>query len=575
MKVACEKGGVRKDDPQCPLWEHRLSKLHNTMPTGIEEAIGLGIGVAGILAGFAGAVDGYRLLYEIFSKDNGLRALAADWHVENVRFKTWGERFRVDEGVDCLLHAESQLVRGAIAMVIAEILTLQLDITPKLEKYGIADLQAPTKVKPSEESFQSSSKWIERLRQQRANIKQVRTFVWAVQDKDKLQEIVNQLARRNDQLWKLVKSCPADRIRRSTALLEDQEDEIARSAALNEASARPDSLLAVGLHLKQIREADTTPSGLQAPRLTGQLIMVKDNQATEASCLALGIYTAENGEEREIFVEWKDVEASGIVKDMIIERIRALGALLSTRNAVEFRRPTCLGTFEDKKYQERTRRSRIGLVYQLPPKAVGLPVSLSSLLLYGKKNSFRPPLGQRFMLAFRLAAAISLFHASDWLHKAFRSDKILFATADDITEPLIAGFQYSRPVGDASLEGSLTGRPETDLYYHPSVNAGWTKIFDIYSLGVVLWEIAFWRPIFDEHIGGKNPRQVMNLLREELRGDSGKTWDGLVGEVYMNVVRRCLNCDFGVETGNDKWESKLLGKRFFDKVVKELERCAA
>ena len=117
------------------------------------EVAGLALGAVSLLAGFAGAVDGYRLLSDVFAKDNGLRSLVADWHVEKARFKRWGEHFRTDDGRDCLLHSEPELVRGAIGRVMAEIITLQQQTIPKLKKYGIVDLAVPTVVGPSDASF--------------------------------------------------------------------------------------------------------------------------------------------------------------------------------------------------------------------------------------------------------------------------------------------------------------------------------------------------------------------------------------------------------------------------------------
>ncbi|CAM1508847.1 Fc.00g025860.m01.CDS01 [Cosmosporella sp. VM-42] len=543
------------------------------------EVAGLAIGAVSLLAGFAGAVDGYRLLCDVFAKDNGLRSLAADWHVEKVRFKRWGEHFRTDAGSDCLLHLESELVRGAIGRVMAEIMTLQQQTIPKLKKYDIADLPVPKVVGPSDEAFKESSNWVKKIQDQRNKIKQVKRVSWAIQDKDELQGVVNELKKRNDQLWSLVQASEADRVRSSTAMLQSikshQENEISLLAIQQQITANPDSLLAISFHLKELQDADPSKIANQATRLTANEITAMGSQTT-ASSLALGFYSPRNGLPRDAFMEWKGVEATNPAKNQIIQRIQALGALLSLRNTAEFRRPTCIGIFDDQIYEERTKGNRrIAFVYELPSKTDSLPISLSYLLTTAKKTKHRPPLGQRFLLAYRLATAISLFHASDWIHKALRADNVLFAAPDDVASPLIAGFQYSRPVGDASLEMRPTGNPETDFYYHPNVISGWTKLMDIYSLGILLWEIANWRPAFEERFRRMNTKQVASCLLDELQGEDGMMWDGLVGDVYMNVVRRCLKGDFGVVSGIGEQEAKVLGTKFFLKVVKELERCKA
>ncbi|KAK4466534.1 prion-inhibition propagation domain-containing protein [Cladorrhinum samala] len=498
-----------------------------------------------------------------------------------VRFKRWGEHYRVDSGRQSLLHTESALVRGAIGSVIADILAVQQETQPVLERYGIRGLQVPALRRPSDETFEEGSKWVETLRRKRNEIKQVHTVRWAVRDKDQLQNIVAKLGRRNDQLWNLVRASEADSVRHCTALLESiktsQDNGISILGIERQISANPDSLLALSFRLKELQSSsDLAKTARQVPRLAAKQVTVIGS-ADAAAGLAPGTYSpAGGGMPRDIFVEWKAVDASNPARDKIVERIHALGALLFHSNAVEFRVPTFIGTFDDAAFAERTRGDRrIALVYELPPSTDGLPVSLAALLSDAAATKRRPPLGQRFLLAYRLASALSLFHATNWLHKAIRADNILFASADDVTAPLIAGFQYSRPARDTSLEMRPPGNPEADLYYHPNAHAGWTKLMDIYSLGIVLWEIANWRPAFEERFREMNAEQVSSYLAHELEGERGRVWDGLVGKVYMDVVRRCLKGDFGLRSGADEQEARVLGTKFFLRVIKELEYCKA
>lgn len=119
-----EEGHVKGSTTILPIITHRK------IPTGIEETVGLALSGVSLLAGFAGTVDGYNLIRDIFATDNSLRSLAADWHVEIVRFKRWGEHFRIDAGSKSLLHTKSALIRGAISNVIADILALQQQTQP-------------------------------------------------------------------------------------------------------------------------------------------------------------------------------------------------------------------------------------------------------------------------------------------------------------------------------------------------------------------------------------------------------------------------------------------------------------
>lgn len=89
------------------------------------------------------------------------------------------------------------------------------------------------------------------------------------------------------------------------------------------------------------------------------------------------------------------------------------------------------------------------------------------------------------------------------VHKSFRSDNILFfppstsALNDSATLnldcPWILGFESSRPEDDFT-DGRADSSPSRNIYRHPdrqmSPQKPFSKIHDIYALGVVLLEIG-------------------------------------------------------------------------------------
>ena len=77
-----------------------------TMPI---DPLGTAIGIAGLLATFKGAVDGYLLLESFFAKDNGLRDLATRFHVERKELEEWRHQFNLqdEDPQACLLHYET------------------------------------------------------------------------------------------------------------------------------------------------------------------------------------------------------------------------------------------------------------------------------------------------------------------------------------------------------------------------------------------------------------------------------------------------------------------------------------
>ena len=138
------------------------------------------------------------------------------------------------------------------------------------------------------------------------------------------------------------------------------------------------------------------------------------------------------------------------------------------------------------------------------------PVSLLTLL----KSKIRPPLEQRYRLAKILTATLSELYNSSWLHKGIRSENILFnipsvpssSTAIEeiskITDSLVlCGFDYSRQETESSTidRARSSGEVLTAIYRHPKYQGdaaeGYKIQYDIYSLGLVLLEIALWQPL--------------------------------------------------------------------------------
>jgi Prion-inhibition and propagation/Protein tyrosine and serine/threonine kinase len=248
------------------------------------------------------------------------------------------------------------------------------------------------------------------------------------------------------------------------------------------------------------------------------------------------------------------------------ERLVAL--LRAKEKPAEFCVPFCLGYVTD------AAKKMFGFMYEAPIANVK-PKSLLQLL------SGRPaPIKRRVALAQRLATCMLYLHAVNWLHKSLRSASILFfsETEPDIRRPFLANFEYSRP--DENNE-TFTGAPvaiEWALYCHPDYIGRpdfFRKSYDIYSLGIILLEIAFWKraeEIFRSEDSLDQERRVVhsstkdrdqfldeashaNKIRERMRANrdrllrdkeaNGKP--GLLkqvrdsmGDRYHNAVRACI-----------------------------------
>jgi hypothetical protein len=190
--------------------------------------------------------------------------------------------------------------------------------------------------------------------------------------------------------------------------------------------------------------------------------------------------------------------------------------------------PECVGYVHDRE------RSRFGFVFKslhVSPVPNGRlyppPTTLLKLLSGGVQ---KPSLTTRIRIARAVATSIWYLHATNWLHKGLRSENVVCGCGSSATnttttmtmtmtmtmtttamridirneKPFLYGFNYSRPTNP----GEETERPVEnllhDIYRHPKVQfdvpregrSGFNKLHDVYSLGVALFKIAVWKPVY-------------------------------------------------------------------------------
>ena len=357
------------------------------------------------------------------------------------------------------------------------------------------------------------------------------------------------------------------------------------------------------------------------------------------------VMTLPGGEEKRVWIEWKDYDPSrpddpSPPKDVIVERVRKLAALLNhSPKPAAFRTPHCLGFFDkasplgddddDKGSddaasrpddEEDIRNLRLGLVFERPQDA-GLhaslpPVSLRELFdaHAAGRPKVKPSLTDRIALAHAVASCLLHLHAVNWLHKGLRSANIVFfrrtpapgadnggpntitTTPDDapvdLTRPYLSGFDFSRPARPDEMTDVPGGDDAAhDLYRHPGAQSGpahagrgrarFRKSFDVYSLGVVLVEIAHWRPV--EAVLGLNlaaararPGIALRVRLQLLAADVAAALGAAMGRVFEEAARRCIAGGeaLGLEVGEDETDDAVaarMGVRFYEDVVKKLE----
>ena len=320
---------------------------------------------------------------------------------------------------------------------------------------------------------------------------------------------------------------------------------------------------------------------------------ISESQRIEAS------YKPLSQDKQQVWIEWKsyDPDPFGRPTTEVRKRVEALAAFLKENNRTDqFRVPHCLGYFHDSDPMGED-RCRFGLVFEKPPGVhpSKRPISLLELLRDHSPEAKIPSLTDRIKLALRIAECIERLHAVNWLHKGLRSSNILFFsnTAADIDfgSLYISGFGYSCPQNDNVVKGSLE-HAALDLYRHPQVQGsagrktepagGFKKSYDIYSFGVILFEIAYWKPI-DEVLGISDlptvrintTIKVRSLLLDDNKGYL-KHVRSHQGNMMHGVVKVCLEGPpaFGLEEGANETQEEVgaeLQRQFYEKVVNQLE----
>ena len=268
-----------------------------------------------------------------------------------------------------------------------------------------------------------------------------------------------------------------------------------------------------------------------------------------------GVLTKE-GKGYEVWIEWRAVQTfvRGTVEDKESKlRTAMLAQMLSVGKPRHLLSPTCIGFVDD-----RERKSRLGWIFEMPHGSTQA-TSLQSLHNVLGRPYSKPPLAQRISLSRKLAISLLHLHTANWLHKGIHSGNVIFPCEHeqiDFENPVLSGFEYSRPQTNETTSRSLDAR--WDIYRWPSIQneaprVGRTrKTYDIYSLGLLFVGIAHWQPLHklmrlkrwpepstqDSRIRGwllgqepsppfenANPLQQLRII---------------AGENYWTAARRCL-----------------------------------
>ena len=206
----------------------------------------------------------------------------------------------------------------------------------------------------------------------------------------------------------------------------------------------------------------------------------------------------------------------------------------------------------------------VGLVFAKPQES-SLPVSLRHLISEKPKTS----LTDRVSLARKISTCVLYLHADNWLHKGLRSDSVIFVPDDfSLDSPLVTRFEYARPDRDGeTTTGGVEVNGHVMLYVHPNYQGSdargtYRKTFDIYSLGIILLEIAYWKRI--EHIMAIDMNEVTPAQLKGIRGRLLQPNSEFLAHVqsdlgnrYYAAVRSCIEGPSAFGISADKSEGEM------------------
>ncbi|KAI4104323.1 MAG: hypothetical protein L6R37_003320 [Teloschistes peruensis] len=176
-------------------------------------------------------------------------------------------------------------------------------------------------------------------------------------------------------------------------------------------------------------------------------------------------------------------------------RVNQLASLLATSGS------NALGTLPFKGFVKEADQRHYAFLFNVPEgMGEASPDSLHDMIespVLGRLWS----LSARFKLASDLATIMGGFHMFEWVVKGFQSQSVVFCKslsekAPQLSKPFLAGFEYIRPISGSTVGQPLDLSGKNVLYCHPDLqaepNIEFSKIHDLYSLGVVLLEIGLW-----------------------------------------------------------------------------------
>ncbi|CEO60481.1 hypothetical protein PMG11_05107 [Penicillium brasilianum] len=431
-------------------------------------------------------------------------------------------------------------------------------------KYGLVDEEFA--IEPEKPKAQESL--LERAKSKAKSLK-LKGYDWSLFDKKKLYRILETYTQWSQDLRNLMVHMSQDTL----SQLAESDQQGMKSSGLEPLMKR-----------RMLAEAEA-PADYHS--LTGTL--TEEGKSTKG--FQLGTWSAGTSEATKVVVEYHEYEGElkrdDLEPDEVDELkapIRNLAWLLqsttfASNSSDSLDQPKiyaleCLG-FIDQPIEERS-----AFLYKLPAYESDDGTSLTTLHTFinaidsaNKRPLKKPSLNDRFSMAHSLALTVSNVHASAWVHKNIWSRGILLflETSSGVSTAGLYEQRLSTPSPGNRIVSYLSDwgyarsvkqgtdmrsdfEVEPNLYRHPNRQGKpthqFSRLHDIYALGVVLLEIGLWvtlsrlmeAKIREAENSGRLPNR--KKVAEDLMTLASQRLPMEMGVGYTKAVMACLKGDF-------------------------------
>lgn len=431
-------------------------------------------------------------------------------------------------------------------------------------KYGLVDDEY--KIEPEKPKVQESL--LERAKSKAKSLK-LKGYDWSLFDKKKLYRILEGYTKWSEDLRNLMMHMSQETL----AKIAESDHQGLKSSGLEPVVKR-----------QMLAEAKA-PADYHS--LTGTLT----EEGKSNGGFRLGKWSAANSEATKVVVEYHEYESMLKYDDLepeqideLKEPIRNLAWLLqsttfASKSSDSLDQPKiyaleCVG-FMDQPAEERS-----VFLYKLPATESDDGASLTTLHAFinavdstNKRPLKKPSLNDRFSMAHSLALTVSNVHSSAWVHKNIWSRGILLflETATGVSTAGLYEQRLSTPSPGNRIVSYLSDwgyarsvqqgtdmradfEVEPNLYRHPNRQGRpthqFSRLHDIYALGVVLLEIGLWvtlsrlmeAKIREAENSGRLPNR--KKVAEDLMTLAAQGLPKEMGVGYTKAVLACLKGDF-------------------------------